>query len=57
MAKKALNYTAAEINQRLNLAGTAVQPNALNDYYTKTEINGMIGDINSVLDTINGEVI
>ena len=57
MATKTLNYTAAEINQRLNLAGTAVQPNALNDYYIKTEINGMIGDINSVLDTINGEVI
>lgn len=57
MATKALKYKTAEINQRLNLAGTAVQPNALNDYYTKTEINGMIGDINSVLDTINGEVI
>lgn len=57
MKTKALNYTAEEINQRLNLAGTADQPSALNDYYTKTEINGMIGDINSVLDTINGEVI
>lgn len=57
MATKALNYTTADINQRLNLAGTAVQPSAFNDYYTKTEINGMIGDINSVLDTINGEVI
>lgn len=42
MATKALNYTAAEINQRLNLAGTAVQPSALNDYYTKTEINGKV---------------
>lgn len=57
MATKALNYTTAEINQRLNLAGTAVQPSALDDYYTKAEINGMMGDINSVLDTINGEVI
>ena len=42
MATKALNYTATEINQRLNLAGTAVQPNALNDYYTKTEVNGIV---------------
>jgi hypothetical protein len=57
MATKALNYTTAEINRRLNLAGTAVQPSDLNEYYTKTEINSMIGDINSALDTINGEVI
>ena len=57
MATKALNYTAAEINQRLNLAGTAVQPNALDSYYTKTEVDNIVGDINSVLDTINGEVI
>ena len=28
-----------------------------NDYYTKTEIDNTIGDINSLLDTINGEVI
>ena len=26
-------------------------------YYTKTEINNLIGDINTALDTINGEVI
>lgn len=57
MATKALNYTTAEINQRLNLAGTAVQPEALNSYYTKTEVNGIIGDINNELDTINEEVI
>ena len=57
MATKTLNYTAAEINQRLNLAGTAVQPNALDSYYTKTEVDNIVGDINSVLDTINGEVI
>lgn len=29
----------------------------LSDYYTKSEIDNMIGDINTVLDTINGEVI
>jgi len=42
MTTKALNYTTAEINQRLNLAGTAVQPNALNDYYTKTVVDSMV---------------
>lgn len=31
--------------------------NNLTNYYTKTEIDNTIGDINSVLDTINGEVI
>lgn len=29
----------------------------LSDYYTKSEIDSMIGDINTALDTINGEVI
>ena len=57
MATKSLNYTAEEINQRLNLAGTAVQPEALDSYYTKTEVDNIVSDINSVLDTINGEVI
>lgn len=42
MATKVLNYTAAEINQRLNLAGTAVQPNALDSYYTKLEVDGKV---------------
>lgn len=42
MATKALNYTAEEINQRLNLAGTAVQPEALNNYYTKSEVDGKV---------------
>lgn len=30
---------------------------ALSSYYTKTEIDAMIGNISSSLDTINGEVI
>lgn len=42
MATKALNYTTTEINQRLNLAGTAVQPSDLNDYCTKSEVKNMI---------------
>jgi len=29
----------------------------LSDYYTKSEIDSMIGDIDTALDTINGEVI
>lgn len=31
--------------------------NNLTNYYTKTEIDGMLGDINEVIDLINGEVI
>lgn len=30
---------------------------SVNDVYTKTEVNNIIGDINSLLDQINGEVI
>lgn len=45
MATKALNYTAAAIDARLNLAGTAVQPSTLNDYYTKTEVDDIVGDL------------
>ena len=29
----------------------------LNEYATKAEVNNMVGDINSTLDTLNGEVI
>ena len=29
----------------------------LSNYYTKAEIDAMIGDISSALDTINGEVV
>ena len=29
----------------------------LSNYYTKTEIDNIIGNINTVLDNINGEVI
>lgn len=31
--------------------------NNLTNYYTKTEVDGMLGDINEVIDLINGEVI
>lgn len=34
-----------------------VQRVDLDNYYTKTEIDAMIGDISSTLDTINGEVV
>lgn len=33
------------------------QVNNLTNYYTKTEIDNTIGDINTAIDTINGEVI
>lgn len=31
--------------------------NDLTNYYTKTQIDNTIGDINTAIDTINGEVI
>lgn len=34
-----------------------VQRIDLDNYYTKSEIDAMIGDISSTLDTINGEVV
>lgn len=34
-----------------------VQRIDLDNYYTKTEIDSMIGDISNALDTINGEVV
>ena len=34
-----------------------VQRVDLDNYYTKSEIDAMIGDISSTLDTINGEVV
>lgn len=34
-----------------------VQRVDLDNYYTKTEIDSMIGDISNALDTINGEVV
>ena len=43
------DYTTAEKNK---LAGID-----LTNYYDKTEIDDMIGDINSLLDEINGEII
>lgn len=38
-------YTKQEIDAKLN------------DYATKTYVNNLVGDIGSVIDTINGEVI
>ncbi len=35
----------------------AIQDIDLSNYYTKTEIDDMIGDIATALDTIQGEVI
>lgn len=43
------------VNNAWELLG--VQRVDLNNYYTKTEIDAMIGDISTLLDTINGEVV
>ncbi len=43
------------VNNSWELLG--VQRVDLNNYYTKTEIDAMIGDISTLLDTINGEVV
>lgn len=43
------------VNNAWELLG--VQRIDLDNYYTKTEIDSMIGDISNALDTINGEVV
>lgn len=43
------------VNNAWELLG--VQRVDLNNYYTKTEIDAMIGDISTLLDAINGEVV
>lgn len=45
------------INGQWELLGKIGVQVDLTDYYTKTQIDTMIGDIDSVLDAINGEVI
>ena len=42
----------ATIRTGASKGNTAVQPSALNDYYTKSEIDGMIGDIETILASI-----
>ena len=42
-------YTKSETNAQINTS--------LSGYATITYVDGLVGDINSVLDTINGEVI
>ncbi len=47
-----LNYTAAGVENLLKKADTAVQPDDMS-----TAISEALGDVNSILDNINGEVI
>lgn len=47
-----LNYTAAQVKALLENAGTAVQPNDMSNAISKA-----LGDVNTILDNINGEVI
>lgn len=45
-------YTGAQVEDALDKALTAVQPDDMN-----TAIAEALGDVNSILDNINGEVI
>lgn len=47
-----LNYTAARVEALLEKAGSAVQPDDMSD-----AISEALGDVNTILDNINGEVI
>lgn len=62
-------YTKTETNEEISKAIAAIPPTDLSKYalktelpdmttyYTKTEIDAVVGDIGAVLDSINGEVI
>lgn len=52
-----LDKATMNIKQINFMSDTLVYESDLSNYYTKTEINTMIGDINSILDTINGEEV
>ena len=41
----------------MNDSGYVTASTVAASYYNKTEIDGMIGSINTILDNINGEVI
>ena len=47
----------SNVSQLNNDAGYVTASTVAASYYNKTEIDGMLGSINTVLDTINGEVI
>lgn len=52
-----LDKATMNIKQINYMSDTLVYESDLSNYYTKTEINTMIGDINSILDAINGEEV
>lgn len=52
-----LDKETMNIKQINYMSDTLVYESTLDDYYTKTEIDNMIGDINSILDSINGEEV
>ena len=45
------------VSQLTNDSGYVTASTVAASYYNKTEIDGMIGSINTILDNINGEVI
>lgn len=51
-AKQDVISDLATIRSGASAGATALQPSALNDYYTKTEIDSMIGDVESLLAAI-----
>ena len=53
-----MNGSAVTVTSGVADLGTVItEHQSLSNYYTKTEIDAMIGNISSSLDTINGEVI
>lgn len=52
-----LDKETMNIKQINYISDTLVYESTLDDYYTKTEIDNMIGDINSILDSVNGEEV
>ena len=53
-----MNGSAVTVTSGVADLGTVItEHQSLSNYYTKTEIDSMIGNISSSLDTINGEVI
>lgn len=47
----------SNVSQLNNDSGYVTASTVAASYYNKTEIDGMIGSINTILDNINGEVI
>ena len=52
-----LSAIPSNVGAFTNDVGYVTASTVASSYYNKTEIDGMIGSINTILDNINGEVI